>query len=59
MKYSTEKFNDGSIIIFLYCKIGIIPILYLKDQEALISLIDDLSTNIDKVPDIYNEAFNE
>jgi len=57
--YSAERFQDGSVILFLHCRYGIIPYIWIKDQTELEKVITMLQDCQDRVPDVFREALDK
>ena len=60
MIYSTEKFTNGSVIVFGHYSFGIIPLIMFPSQDDLGKFIMLLQSCQEKVeiPEVFKRAFN-
>lgn len=58
MEYSVERFTTGEAIIWIHSRIGVIPVVYLKDEHSVVDLSNKLLASINKpdIPDAFKEA---
>ena len=56
--YSAEKFPDGSVVIFLHCRYGVVPYVWIRNQVELEKVVIMLQECQTKVPDVFREAMD-
>jgi len=74
LRYSAERFPDGTVIIFFHCLFGVVPYIQLT-QDELVKFIEMLGDCVDleklarqskggisfegEIPEVFKKAFDD